>query len=169
MITNEKDESDMLARFTELAPREWALGMSGGLKFCGLPTGSAAIWFYPDEATGETVFNDRASAEALIFLWDYLEGRGFILHLHQCDGHRGYLAKLYWRDKHWVCRRSNGKTRIEAVIRACISLWEADHDAPEKGIGSNQEPPPQAARLRQEQEQKGDSSGPQRPQEPNER
>lgn len=152
MITDENSLSTLLARFTELAPAEWEAyltdeGWTGAeLKYT---VGEFRL------TAGIALHLDRASAEALVFLWDYLEGRGyawcaesrdpqqrekdvFVFSLGRYrDGKRGEATRV-WED---VGIAECGRTLIEAIVKACLSLWTAEHESPEKGKGSLENTP----------------------------
>ena len=113
LLSSESRRSILLAKFKALAPAEWCMKR------------------YDNETTikvdnGWLVFkldDDRFSSEALVFLLDYLEGRKYTTELRNC-GHYGFT--IY--DNGMIVTIGRGKTRIEAVVRACVSLWTTEHD-----------------------------------------
>ena len=119
----------LLARFTELAPAEWDAYLS--------ETGE---WVMLQRKVGVRTNimihgDDMQSAEALVFLWDYLRENGYALQLMQADD--GFYADVLWpgdlEDQCVTLSVVHCETRIEVVIRACISLWTADQYASENG------------------------------------
>ena len=149
--TDKNNESTILQRFTQLAPAEWEAcltdeGWTGAeLKYT---VGEFRL------TAGIALHLDLASAEALVFLLDYLEGRGyawcaesrdpqqrekdvFVFSLGRYrDGKKGEASRV-WEDAGVA---ECGATLIESVVRACISLWEAEHEASESPIVIEREP-----------------------------
>lgn len=108
---------DLLKRFVELAPKEWGVYQDDDhwVNFCQILSDYAASE-KEDWEIGFLLTDDRASAEAIIFLWDYL-GESYLLR---------------WFDgKGWVCSLAPQSapdnrgcpTRIEALVRACVAYW----------------------------------------------
>lgn len=115
----------LLRRFTKLAPAEWRVKLAKG------EDGERFLWLSIPRFgyTPIEVQSDLHSAEAIVFLWDYLCGTPG---MDECD------VEIRTGDNQgWYCAFTFdgvpgvdywGATRIEAVLRACISYWESLSD-----------------------------------------
>lgn len=117
---------DLLKEFVELAPKEW------GAEFCESKT-DGLQWVKLSAISGSTyreqsdirfrIDDDRASSEAIIFLWDYLNPADF--------GYCGNRPESIWsvvtnaESSTDPCPVSFGSTRIEALVRACVAYWRS--------------------------------------------
>lgn len=128
---------ELLERFCELAPKEWNPRSL-------LDSPHSLVWIDaldPIEDESDAVpfllDSDRASAEAIIFLWDYLDS---LLEIPvrwgeppaMNDGSMVYslevtrLVDVFIEDAVGYVAR----TRIEALVRACVAYWESQEVKP---------------------------------------
>lgn len=141
--------SDLLKRFVELAPKELFCVVKDDLysgfedKWCIVAKTGEYDRTFPEpnpyvRSMRLDLTDDRASAEAIIFLWDYLEGEGWSCYLESPDVlDREKDVYVFGGGKYepipdkekatrfvpmWA---ECGATRIEALVRACVAYWEA--------------------------------------------
>lgn len=70
---------------------------------------------------------DMASAEAIVFLWDWLRAKELEVTLLQSYGDGEWIClcqhPFAQTMQHRTAAREEGKTRIEALVRACVAVW----------------------------------------------
>ena len=112
--------NDLLKEFVELAPKEWDAELYNDPED---PPDSVTM-MNDGYAYGFDLVDDRASAEALIFLLDWLEGRvGSVsvwLNSEQTYCTQWLPADIKVDFVHCLC----GKTRIEAVLKAVVAVLQ---------------------------------------------
>lgn len=115
--------NDLLREFVKLAPKEWCASLSPN-GWCG--------WFGNGRRYSALPKNDRASAEALVFLLDWLEGELETVSL--TNGWPDDLGGPYcvgWdHDEMGSNERTKGKSRIEAVLRAVVAVLKENQTDP---------------------------------------
>lgn len=119
MMSN-MNNNELLAEFCRLAPKEWGCRIfTADLPNCEVMDGD--LGFMPEKsALLVRLSDDRASAEALIYLLDWLECELEDGRLWQDWGEPGPdRYKFQAESGTW-----NGKTRIEAVLRACVAVLQ---------------------------------------------
>ena len=118
---------ELLAQFVKCAPKEWGAGAEDEQSsdtpwMCG--------WFKPE---GHRYYlhidirNDLVSAEAIVFLWDWLEGAGCV---HSSVDNLGFNneTEAKWRvhggfgEGNGASFYVDGATRIEALVRAVVAV-----------------------------------------------
>lgn len=117
----------LLEEFVALAPKGWKVRVfDAPLEHAGGQSGD--IGFMPERADLLIrIHDDRASAEAIVFLWDYLtEMLGTIGVSNGWPEDMGGPYHIGWDYDPMGCNAGcGGKTRIEALVRACVSLWKS--------------------------------------------
>ena len=110
---------ELLEKFVKLAPKEWGVTMFEVAK-------ANAVFHRVRNAADDGVLyldldSDRESTESLVFLLDHLEDSGYggaLIHWPAGDTKYCYSADDV------LLSETPGKARIEAVVRACVALWE---------------------------------------------
>ena len=117
MSENENSPTKLLARFTELAPAEWGIS----------PTGADSFHMTDSDGyiNGVHLNNDLFgdTPEIIIRLWDYIIEKEYP-HTQLRDTRMTTIPGTWEFNLGGYATAHPGKTRIEAVVRACVALWE---------------------------------------------